>query len=448
MIEIDVQSRRKGIDAPEADTPFRILILGDFGCQTPKPVLVNRDNLDLTIKKLGVSVELPQGGRIGFEQLEDFHPDELCRRVPLFQTLRDAKKKAHEPDVKRIVEAAKPATEDILRAGSLLDMAVAQSEGAPKRAADPFLDYVERLVAPYTVAKPDPKQEQLMQRLEAAMAGNLRAILQSPDFQALEAAWRGVDFVTRSVDDDVAVKIFIYSVSKTDLAAELNAASDLRQTSLFRFLVEQAVATPGAPRWSVVAGNYLFGPDDASDVELLGRIALIASVAGAPFIAGGTPDPNVWLETPEYWRQLASIPEASFLAIALPRFLLRLPYGAKSSSIESFAFEEMQGSEHNSYLWGNPAFAILRLIIEDFSEEDWRMTPGRSLDLTGLPAHVYEEDGEKVLKPCAELLLTQDVAEKLMEKGLMPLLSLKNSDRAHLAGYRAINGGRLAGPWN
>jgi type VI secretion system protein ImpC len=448
MIEIDVQTRRKAKDAPSGETPFRMLVVGDFGAPTTKPVLVNRDNFDATMKKLGVELDLGDAGVIPFEQLDDFHPDELYRRVPLFQTLRDARKKSDEPEVRRVIEAAKPATEELLQSSSLLEMAVAQTEGAPSRHVDPFLDYVERLVAPYTVAKPDPKQEKLLQRLEAAMSGNMRAILHHPEYQVLEAAWRGLDFLTRAIDDDVAIKVYIYSISKERLAADLNGASDLRQTALFQILVEQAIQTPGAPRWSVIAGNFTVDPNSTSDVELLGRMALIASVAGAPFLTAGTPDPELWLKPTEYWSQLTQIPESAFLGVILPRFLARLPYGKKQSEIESFDFEELPERKHEHLLWANPIWAALRVLAADFAENNWRMTFSDHLDIQNLPAHLYEEDGEKKLTPCAELLITQATATALMENGLMPLLSMKNADHIRLAGFRSISGHRLAGPWN
>src|SRR5260370_27250159 len=107
------------------------------------------------------------------------------------------------------------------------------------------------------------------------------------------------------------------------------------------------------------------------------------------------------------WSEVTAIPEASYIGLALPGFLLRLPYGKATSATERFPLEELTGEpKHQEYLWGNPAFACACLIAEAFSESGWDMRPGDALDISGLPAHVYKKDGEAVMKPCAEVLMT------------------------------------------
>src|SRR5262249_1900893 len=187
----------------------------------------------------------------------------------------------------------------------------------------------------------------------------------------------------------------------------------------YRLLVEQTVGTPGAQPWSVLAGHYTFGATLA-DVELLGRIALIARRAGAPFIAaaspaavgcasfGKTPDPADWKDmdsdTLEIWEALRGLADARYLGLALPRFLLRLPYGKDTDPVEGFAFEELPARDtHDSYLWGNPAIAVAFLLGEAFSRRGWEMKPGMVQDIDNLPAHVFTRDGDSEMKPCAEL---------------------------------------------
>jgi len=52
--------------------------------------------------------------------------------------------------------------------------------------------------------------------------------------------------------------------------------------------------------------------------------------------------------------------------------------------------------------------------------------------------HVYEEAGEKRLRPCAELLMTVSDAEHVLEQGLMPLVSLKNQDAVRLLRFQSL----------
>jgi len=87
-------------------------------------------------------------------------------------------------------------------------------------------------------------------------------------------------------------------------------------------------------------------------------------------------------------------------------------------------------------------------MAEAFSESGWDMRPGDALDILGLPAHVYKKDGESIVKPCAEVVMTESEATALMDRGLIPLLSMKGSDRVHVAGFRSIAGTPLAGRWS
>jgi type VI secretion system protein ImpC len=103
------------------------------------------------------------------------------------------------------------------------------------------------------------------------------------------------------------------------------------------------------------------------DAKLLARIAQVAASAGAPFTAGASPsllgcdsaldlrDSRRWkiqisAETATFWQSLRSAPEARFVGLALPRFLLRLPYGKDTEPVELFQFEEMPDpAAHENY---------------------------------------------------------------------------------------------------
>jgi type VI secretion system protein ImpC len=275
----------------------------------------------------------------------------------------------------------------------------------------------------------------------------MRAVLHDQRFQALEAAWRALGFVVRGADTGTDLKIYILNLPKEKLAADLLPAADLRETALYRVLVEETVKTPGAEPWAFLAGNYSFGPE-SEDVELLGRMALLAASAGSPIVARAD---AALLGSPQElaaWSELRKIPESRYVGLALPGFLLRLPYGKETSPVDGFAFEEADPElKHGEYLWGNPAFACAFLVAEAFSASGWDMRAGDALDIADLPAFVYKKDGETVMKPCAEVLMTESQAEALMERGLIPLLSMKDSDRVHVAGFRSITGQSLPGRW-
>jgi type VI secretion system protein ImpC len=144
------------------------------------------------------------------------------------------------------------------------------------------------------------------------------------------------------------------------------------------------------------------------------------------------------------------MPQAAYLGLAVPRLLLRLPYGKEGSTTDVFAFEEMPpGSPHDNYLWGNPAPACAALLGQSFSQSEWNLHPGQLTTLDGLPVHVHEEDGERQMKPCAEVLLSNRALERLLDAGLMTFISERDRDAIRLARFQSIASpaAALAGRW-
>jgi len=107
------------------------------------------------------------------------------------------------------------------------------------------------------------------------------------------------------------------------------------------------------------------------------------------------------------------------------------------------------GSVHESYVWGNPALACLALLGQAFSQDGWSLHPGAVQDLPGLPLHVYAEDGDSRIKPCAEVILSPRAAERLLDAGVMPLLSIPGHDAVRLARFQSLAAppAPLAGRW-
>jgi len=493
---------------PDPETPFRILLLGDFSgrasrgvCQPQdlaarKTVAVDRDNYDRTIQRLDVEVRLPVNDDAGkpitmrFAERDDFDPDRIFEQLALFGKLRELRQNLFDPDHfdrakaevlswsgktgdKKPAKAEKPAArpepieppEDLL--ATMLDQAEEEltPETLPRRASQ-WQEMIADIVRPYAVPKADPQQAELFALVDNAIGELMRKLLHQPAFQAIEAAWRGVYFLISRLETGAELKLFLLDVSKAELAADVGAAEDLEASQLYKVLVERTVQTPGAQPWAVVAGNYTFGPT-AGDAQLLGRIARLARLAGAPFLAAASPrlagceslarkpDPREWNfvaagEDLAAWKALRGLPEASYVGLAMPRFLLRLPYSGETIGTERFDFNEMPGEpQHQNYLWGNPALACVGLLGETFTRRGWQLRPGMVQDIGDLPAHVYQSEGESVVKPCAEVLLTERAIDRILAAGLMPLVSFQNQDTVRLTAFQSITDPPkpLGGPW-
>ena len=136
------------------------------------------------------------------------------------------------------------------------------------------------------------------------------------------------------------------------------------------------------------------------------------------------------------------------MGLAAPRFLLRSPFGENYRPAESLTFEEFAGSP-NDYLWGNPALACAALLAEGFTKSGWGFQPAQFLSLGNMPMHSYRDaDGEPVAV-CGEGRFASSTSQELVQRGFMPLLSVRGRDAIELACIRsmALEGGALAGCW-
>ncbi len=479
-------------EEPEPDQPFCIALLGDFSGRGNRrltgsaeelagrrPLRVDRDNVDQVLAKLSAELHVPigEGGTripIRFLELEDFHPDRLFQRLGLFSGLLDLRKRLSQPSTHAAAAAevrewlkkpAPPASPSMAPPSAvnpenlleqiLGEMPAETSERTRLPGGGDWQAFLQKIVKPHLAPNEAPDQAELLAVVDETTSAQMRAILHDPDFQALEAAWRAVHLLIRRLETDTKLRLFLVDISKEELLADFNAAEDLTAPALYRLLVEQSIGTPGGQPWAVLAGAYTFG-QGREDMELLADIGAIARQGGAPFLAAAdprilgcaslaaTPDPRHWKpdadpEGNERWQALRNLPQAASLGLALPRFLVRQPYGNDTEPCERFRFEEMpSGASHESYLWANPAFACVYLLGRGFERLGWALDPGHMREIDGLPVHVYRDNGESYLKPCAEVLLTDRATAAILNKGLMPLLSVQGADSVRLAQFQSL----------
>jgi len=452
-VHLEVGEKPEQIQPVDDDTPFRILVAGDFSGgagRVRKPIEIDRDNFDQVMGVIAPELRIAFGGQpvsIKFRELDDFHPDQLFERLAPFQALRDMRRNLSDsatfaataaqfappapPPQAKAAGAQAPEPPSNVSGADLLSQMMGESPApatparAPEKSA--WDQMLHDMVAPYAEPKPDRRQPEWIARTDEAITGEMRGLLHSRAFQELESAWRGLYFLVRRLETGENLKIFVLDLPQKELL------SGDGQSLLKRIAVDETVGTLGGVPWAVIAGVYWFGPEDEA---ALMQIAGLARRARAPFLSGVASE-IVGLN--KVFQTLRASGDAQFVGLALPRFLLRLPYGQKTDSTERFDFEEMPDTpEHERYLWGNPAIACAYLLGEAFTRSGWRMRPGEVSEITGLPAHVYKTDGETQLKPCAEVLLTEEAAVILLDLGFMPLASIKGADRVRLVRFQSF----------
>src|SRR5262249_22244594 len=257
----------------------------------------------------------------------------------------------------------------------------------------------------------------------------MNSVLHHPDFQALESAWRGLDWLLSRAVKGGKVEVYLLDMSLAELAADLKSSDNLAAGGLHQLLIEKGVRGPQGKPWAVLVGNYVFDLT-GKHAELLGRLAKIASQTNAPFLTTVHPKAldaafKLSSDAAPAWQALRQLPEAALLGLALPRFLLRLPFGENTQSIDKFSYEEAsRPPDRSQYLWGNPALACAALLAQTFHQQGWGCKPGTVLDLENLPIHVFtvDDDEETTL---AETWLARQQIEQLVKLGIMTLLCVR-----------------------
>jgi type VI secretion system protein ImpC len=425
----------------DSQPSLRLLVMGDFSGQaTGRLAQIDRDNFEAVMSSFAPHVDVaPDNGQLGdttltFTFLDEFEPDSIYRRSELFASLRDhsGRQLYSEPAEGESLAPLKPTAAQIDRLtapGGLLDAIVEQSPGqgqasaaaSPKNVVD-LQSMVERIVAPYALpaesAASRHASTERVQRLSLLMAH----ILHDEQFQALEAAWRSLDLLVRGLDTDELVQIYVLDCSKEQICAQLTSA-----------------AAGSTGRWGLLVGNFAFDRALLADVEVLERISLLAQTVGAPFLAECLPSQQDDSKAEAAWQALRRSPAATYVGLALPRFLLRLPYGKNTVPVDAFDFDEMPGDPvHTDYLWGNPAFACALALGELFARQGSLVRIPANLRLSGLPLHVFRSAGETRTRPCTEVLLTDSDCQLLMSGGVLPLAAMKLSDEIVLPLMQSI----------
>ena len=471
--------------------PARILVLGDFsgrGVRDPgdgtdladrRTRLVDLDTYDAVLGAMRpratvISSDGHDPVTMEFRNLDDFHPDQIFQRLDAFQALRTSRQRLKDPatfgeEASSLLRAgsgpgvdASPGTatgqSKSNQQGELLERLLGSAARTTSRpsAAGVTDALVARIVAPHIVRGPDPSVATYVSAVDTAATALMRRVLHDPGVQALEARWRGVRRLVETLELGDSLELRIFDVDKDALIADLNAAEGrLEATGLYRALAKRGSDAGGEVDTTLLVGDYTFGAT-GDDLELLAHLGNLAQRLGAPLVAGGDAsllgttrldehaEPREWVMTDApvaaRWSMLRRSAIAPWIGLAMPRVLGRLPYGSKTDAIDGFAFEELAGtSDHDGYLWGNPALAcaevIGRNLIADSNDAE---TPEIALDVPDLPAHVRDVDGERELKPCAERLLSLRIGEEILKRGLMPVLSFRDRNAARFLRLQSI----------
>ena len=304
--------------------------------------------------------------------------------------------------------------------------------------------------------------EAIISQIDHKLSEQINLIIHHDDFQKLESAWRGLHHLVSNTETDERLKIRFMDVSKEELRRTMKRYKGLAwdQSPLFKQIYEEEYGQLGGEPYGCLVADYYFD-HTPPDVDLLGSIAKIAASAHTPFISGASPSvlqmeswqelanprdlTKIFTQNLEYapWNTLRSTEDARYVGLAMPRFLSRLPYGARTNPVDEFDFEEeTNGPDHRNYAWANAAYAMGVNINHSFKLYGW-CSLIRGVESGGtvenLPCHTFPtDDGGVDMKCPTEIAISDRREAELSKNGFIPLVHRKNTDHATFIGAQSL----------
>ena len=296
--------------------------------------------------------------------------------------------------------------------------------------------------------------------IDRLLSTQLNEIMHHEDFQKMEGSWRGLQYLVRNSLTGPTLKIRVMNITKKDLLKDFERALEFDQSTLFKKIYEEEYGTFGGAPFGALIGDFEFG-NHPQDMALLNQISGVAAAAHAPFLSAASAGMFGWdtfsemtevrdiskiFDRTEYmkWRSFRESEDSRYVGLTMPHVLMREPYGEATKPTETFRFEEdVDGTDHKKYLWGNAAYALGGRLTEAFSMHGWcvaiRGVEGGGL-VDGLPTHTFQTDeGEVALKCPTEVAITDRREKEFADNGFIPLVHCKGSDYAAFFATQSAN---------
>ena len=297
--------------------------------------------------------------------------------------------------------------------------------------------------------------------IDRKLSEQVNKLLHHEYFQKLESAWRGLQYLVMNTSTGKDMKIRVMNMSKEECRRMFRQFRDAAwdQSPLFKKIYESEFGQLGGQPYGTFICDYSFD-HSAPDLEVMKGLSKIGSASHAPFIAAAAPsllgmeswtelsnprDLGKLFDATDYaaWRSFRNTEDSRYMALAMPRFLGRPVYGAKTEPVDAFDFEEETGGEHDHHLWLNASYAMGTRITEAFSTYGW-VTRIRGVEsggtVEGLPTATFPtEEGGVDLKCPTEIAISDRREAELSSAGLMALIHRKNTDQATFIGAQTLH---------
>ena len=362
---------------------------------------------------------------------------------------------------------AAAATETQESMGSLLDQIVevgkvGQNEDERKQGKEWIGAFLDDVLKGQVVVSKNTEQmlNSRIAQIDELLSKQLNEIMHHEEFQKLEGSWRGLHYLVHQSETSTNLKIKLMNVTRRELLNDLKNVSEFDQSTTFKKIYEEEFGVLGGQPFGALVGDYYFGRGP-EDMEILAKMSNVAAAAHAPFISAASSELFGWQDYTELsgprdlakifdnnlyarWKSFRESEDSRYVGLVMPHILMREPYGKENVTVEAFDYEEqVDGTDHKKYLWGNAAYAFAARLTNAFSQYEWcaaiRGVEGGGL-VEGLPVHSFQtDDGDIALKCPTELAITDRREAELSKLGFIPLCHNKGTDNAVFFGAQSCH---------
>lgn len=422
----------------DVELPFKVMVLVDLTLdersnffELQKPVLLDSNKIDILFQQLKPKLNLKVDDKLSdadgdlllemsFDSIHSFSPAKVMDAVPALAALvrfNDA--------LSRIADGA-----DSISFGD--DIALIQS----------VLD--NEAVSLEEIQKNTESFGWLISSIEVRISKQLDAIIHHADFRRMESAWRSVQFLMERTDFNENTELAFLNLSKQALIDDFDDVPEVFQSQIYQHVYSDEYGQFGGRPYGVMIGDYEIGPG-AQDIKLLQRMASVAAVAHAPFIAAASAeffdidsyskfsklrDLAAIFSQPKYakWNAFRASPDAKYIGLTMPGFLLRKTHDV---SIGSLQYRESAKNAEQDLLWGNTSFAFVTRLLDSFAQYRWCLnSTGKTAGLVeGLSVEKTDNNSLSQRIP-TRFLITDKRETEVVEQGFIPLSVHKGDDTA------------------
>jgi type VI secretion system protein ImpC len=338
----------------------------------------------------------------------------------------------------------------------------AKDDTQKERGAELIRNLVDQLSDPtFSVKKGVTESvEERIASIDQLLSKQMDEILHHPEYQKLEASWRGLNKLVKGTETGEQLKIKVFNSSEKDLLKDFKRASEFTESALWKAVYEYEFGLFGGDPFGTLMCDFEFGKGN-QDVALMSHLTTVAAASHAPLIAGTDSSMfglESWTELPNprdlakvfdksnpentKWLSFRDSEDSRFCGLVLPHVLRRLPYGQDTEECEAFAYEEDSSKYHEDYLWGNACYDYAGRITDAFAKYHWTMAirgPEGGGLVEDLPIHTFKtREGDVDSKVPTEVLIPDTREKELSDMGFISLVNCKNTDYAAFFGGNSV----------